>query len=109
MVLGDVVSKLETIVLIWGMFQGHNLGIIQLNSTTPFIWWCQFISWIKLETRLSPLLNLKVALMESLQVKYSLTHNVLQPDLAAVAQGTTRNLVPESSGSLASGCRQERL
>ena len=68
MVLGDAVSTLQTFVWIlnhepsrsitWSLFilKASNLVKRQL-WTRSFMWWCQFIDWLKFETRPSSLRN----------------------------------------------------
>ena len=66
-VLGDTVSKLETFVWIlshisrsitWSLFTLKASYLVKWSiSTWSFMWWCQFIDWLKFETRPSSLLN----------------------------------------------------
>ena len=67
MVLGDAVSKLETFVWIfnhisrsitWSLFTLKvSYSVKWPISTWSFRWWCQFIDWLKFETRPSSLLK----------------------------------------------------
>ena len=69
--LGDTVSKLETFVWIFKQMSRSitsSLFILKVPnlvnwpvSTWSFMWWCQFIDWLKFETRPSSLLNFGTA------------------------------------------------
>ena len=69
--LGDAVSKLETFVWIlshilrsmtWSLFTLKASYLVKWSiSTWSFMWWCQFIDWLKFETRPSSLLNFGTA------------------------------------------------
>ena len=71
MVLGDAVSKLETFVWILNhISRSITLSLFTLKasylvkwpiSTWSFMWWCQFIDWLKFETRPSSLMNFGTA------------------------------------------------
>ena len=71
MVLGDAVSKLETFVWIlshvsrpitWSLLTLKASYLVKWSiSTWSFMWWCQFIDWLKFETRPSSLLNFGTA------------------------------------------------
>ena len=71
MVLGDAVSKSETFVWIlkhisrliaWSLLILKASYLVKWPiSTWSFIWWCQFIDWLKFETRPSSLLNFGMA------------------------------------------------
>ena len=64
MVFGDAVSKLETFVRIlnhisrsitWSLFTLKASYLAKWSILTwSFIWWCQFIDWLKFETRPVP-------------------------------------------------------
>ena len=70
-VLGDAVSKLETFVWIlshisrsitWSLFTLKAPYLLKWSILTwSFMWWCQFIDWLKFETRPSSLLNFGTA------------------------------------------------
>ena len=61
MVLGDAFSKLETFVWIlnrisrsitWSLFTLKASYLVKWTiSTWSFMWWCQFIDWLKFETK----------------------------------------------------------
>ena len=69
--LGDAVSKLKTFVWIlshisrsitWSLFTLKASYLIKLSiSAWSFMWWCQFVNWLKFETRPSSLLNFRTA------------------------------------------------
>ena len=69
--LGDAVSKLETFVWIlnqisrsitWSLFTVKASNLVKWPiSTSSFMWWCQFIDWLKFETRPSSLMNFGTA------------------------------------------------
>ena len=71
MVLGDAVSRLETFVWIlshisrsitWSLFTLKASYLVKWSVLTrSFMWWCQFIDWLKFETRPSSLLNFGTA------------------------------------------------
>ena len=71
MVLGDAVSKWETFVWIlnhisksitWSLFTLKPSYLVKWPMLTwSFMCWCQFIDWLKFETRASPLLNFGTA------------------------------------------------
>ena len=71
LVLGDAVSKLETFVWIlshvsrsitWSLFTLKISYLVKWSiSTWSFMWGCQFIDWLKFETRPSFLLNFGTA------------------------------------------------
>ena len=57
-------------------FKFHNLVKWPI-STWSFIWWCQFIDWLKFETRPSSLLNFGTA-NTPLRVVFSTLHSVFE-------------------------------
>ena len=63
MVLEDAVSKLETSRSItWCLLTLKASYLVKWSiSTWSFMWWCQFIDWLKFETRPSSLLNFGTA------------------------------------------------
>ena len=71
MVLGDAVSKLEKFVWIlnhiarsitWFLYTLKASQFFKWPiSTWSFMWWCQFIDWLKFKTRPCSLLNLGTA------------------------------------------------
>ena len=68
---GDAVSKLETFVWIlshvsrsitWSLFTLKASYLVKWPiSTWSFMWWCQFIDWLKFESHPSSLLNFGTA------------------------------------------------
>ena len=70
-VLGDAVSKLDTFVRIlnhisrsitWSLLALKASYLVKgPTSTWSFMWWCQFIDWLKFKTRPSSLLNFGTA------------------------------------------------
>ena len=66
-ILGDIVSKLETLVwifnhisrsIIWSLFTLKTSYLVKWPiSKWSFLWWCQIIDWLKFEARPSSLLN----------------------------------------------------
>ena len=83
-ILGDVVSQLETFVWIlnhisrdFSRFIPSSLFILKASylvkwpvSTSSFMWWCQFIDLLEFETRPSSLLNFGTAKMSALAGLY---------------------------------------
>jgi len=75
MVWGDTVSTLEMFVWIlnhvsrsitWSLFTLKASYLVKwLLSTWSFMWWCQFIDWLKFETRPNSLRNFGMAYTHS--------------------------------------------
>ena len=76
MVWGDAVSKLETFVWIlshisrtitWSLFILKAPYLVKWSILPrSFMWWCQFIDWLKFETHPSSLLNFGMAYLHDL-------------------------------------------